>query len=80
MSYILSVCIVMVDALKRLMETTPLVVAGRQFRSRLLLGTGRFSSHAVMQKAIEASRVEIVTIALRRVDLSGKKDPFATIL
>jgi thiazole synthase len=62
------------------METTPLVIAGRQFRSRLLLGTGKFSSHAVMQKAIEASRVEIVTVALRRVDLSGKKDPFATIL
>ena len=62
------------------METTPLEIAGKQFRSRLLLGTGKFSSHAVMQATIRASKVEIVTVALRRADLSGKGDPFANIL
>lgn len=57
-----------------------LVIAGRTFRSRLLLGTGKFSSNTAMQKALEASATEIVTVALRRADLSGKKDPFANLL
>lgn len=58
----------------------PLVIAGRHFSSRLILGTGKFSSSLVMSHALEASGAEIVTVALRRVDLSGKKDPFANIL
>lgn len=58
----------------------PLVIAGRSFRSRLMLGTGKFSSNAVMAAALEASGTEIVTVALRRADLSGKADPFANIL
>ena len=60
--------------------TTPLKIADREFSSRLLLGTGKFSSGAVMRDALAASGTEIVTVALRRADLSGKKDPFATIL
>ena len=58
----------------------PLVIAGRSFRSRLMLGTGKFSSNAAMAAALEASGTEIVTVALRRADLSGKADPFANIL
>lgn len=58
----------------------PLVIAGREFSSRLFLGTGKFSSGAVMSQALEASGTEIVTVALRRADLSGKSDPFANIL
>jgi thiazole synthase len=58
----------------------PLVIAGRQFRSRLILGTGKFSSPEAMQQALEASGAEMVTVALRRADLSGRKDPFANIL
>ncbi len=58
----------------------PLIIAGRSFSSRLFLGTGKFSSGAIMRDALEASGAEIVTVALRRADLSGKKDPFATIL
>lgn len=57
-----------------------LKIAGREFTSRLLLGTGKFSSNAVMRDALEASGAEIVTVALRRADLSGKNDPFANIL
>ena len=60
--------------------TQPLVIAGREFRSRLLAGTGKFSSNEAMRDALDASGAEIVTVALRRVDLSGKKDPFANIL
>ena len=58
----------------------PLVIAGRIFRSRLILGTGKFSSPEAMRAALEASGAEMVTVALRRADLSGKKDPFANIL
>jgi thiazole synthase len=58
----------------------PLTIAGRIFRSRLIMGTGKFSSPEAMRDALEASGAEIVTVALRRADLSGKKDPFANIL
>lgn len=58
----------------------PLAVAGRILRSRLILGTGKFSSPQAMRDALEASGAELVTVALRRADLSGRKDPFANIL
>jgi len=58
----------------------PLVIAGRIFRSRLIVGTGKFSSPEAMRDALDASGAEMVTVALRRADLSGKKDPFANIL
>jgi thiazole synthase len=57
-----------------------LEIAGREFQSRLLLGTGKFSSNECMAAALQASGAEIVTVALRRADLSGKGDPFANIL
>ncbi len=58
----------------------PLVIAGRTFDSRLLLGTGKFASNELMRDALEASSTQIVTVALRRADLSGHGDPFANIL
>src|ERR1700690_737983 len=58
----------------------PLVIAGRIFRSRLIMGTGKFSSPEAMRDALAASGAEMVTVALRRADLSGKNDPFANIL
>jgi thiazole synthase len=51
----------------------PLVIAGRAFQSRLFIGTGKFGSHETMRRVIEASGCELVTVALRRVDLD--KDP-----
>lgn len=57
-----------------------LKIAGREFSSRLLLGTGKFSSNELMAAALEASGTELVTVALRRADLSGKGDAFANIL
>ena len=50
----------------------PLVIAGRTFTSRLVVGTGKYPSHAVMQAAHEASGTEMVTVAVRRVDLSAR--------
>ena len=61
-------------------QPEPLVIAGREFRSRLFLGTGKFSSNETMAAALAASGCEIVTVALRRADLSGTHDPFANIL
>src|SRR3954462_122479 len=58
----------------------PLVIAGREFQSRLFVGTGKFSSPEAMREALAASGTQIVTVALRRADLTGKKDPFANIL
>jgi thiazole synthase len=55
-------------------------IGDREFRSRLLIGTGKFSSVGVMQSALEASGAEIVTVSLRRVDLTGLKDPQADML
>jgi thiazole synthase len=50
----------------------PLVVADRTFQSRLVVGTGKYPSHAVMQAAHEASGTEMVTVAVRRVDLAAR--------
>src|SRR5438270_1560605 len=58
----------------------PLVIAGREFQSRLIVGTGKFSGPEAMREALAASGTQLVTVALRRADLSGKKDPFANIL
>jgi thiazole synthase len=52
------------------MKEDLLKIAGRAFRSRLMIGTGKFPSAQALRAAIEASGAEIVTVALRRVDLS----------
>src|SRR5246127_3129451 len=61
-------------------KPSKLKIADREFTSRLLVGTGKFSSNEAMRDALLASGTEIVTVALRRADLSGKHDPFANIL
>ena len=50
----------------------PLEIGGRAFRSRLMLGTGKYRSNGEMVRAIEASGAEIVTVAVRRLDLGAK--------
>lgn len=57
-----------------------LTIAGHNFSSRLLLGTGKFSSPEVMRLAIEASGSEMVTVALRRVDLENPDDDIMRVL
>jgi thiazole synthase len=52
--------------------TDPLIIAGRSFASRLVVGTGKYPSHPVMKAAHEASGTEMVTVAVRRVDLSAR--------
>ena len=53
---------------------SPLTIGGRAFRSRLMVGTGKYRNNSDMVHAIEASGAEIVTVAVRRVDLDRSKD------
>jgi len=53
---------------------TPFVVGDREFQSRLMVGTGKYASNELMVQAIEASGAEVVTVAVRRVDLDRSKD------
>ncbi len=55
-------------------KISKLVIAGREFSSRLFVGTGKFSSTETMRMAIEASGSEMVTVALRRVDIANPGD------
>jgi thiazole synthase len=52
----------------------PLVIAGRTFTSRLIVGTGKYPSHQIMRAAHEASGTEMVTVAVRRVDISRQTE------
>ena len=54
------------------MTSDPLIIAGRTFGSRLVVGTGKYPSHAVMADAHLASGTEMVTVAVRRVNLTDK--------
>ena len=54
------------------MRTDPLVIAGRTFASRLIVGTGKYPSHQVMADAHRASGAEMVTVAVRRVNLTDR--------
>jgi thiazole synthase len=54
------------------MNDTPLVIAGRSFTSRLIVGTGKYPSHAVMAQAHAASGAQMVTVAVRRVNISDR--------
>ena len=54
-------------------ERDPLMIAGRTFSSRLIVGTGKYRSHEETVEAIRASGAEMVTVAVRRVDLDASK-------
>lgn len=51
-----------------------LIIAGRAFKSRLFLGTGKFRSNAEMKEAIAASGTEMVTVAMKRIELGDSED------
>lgn len=56
-------------------DADPLIIAGRRFSSRLLVGTGKYRSMEETKAAIEASGAEIVTVAVRRVNISSAEAP-----
>lgn len=51
-----------------------LTIAGREFTSRLFLGTGKFSSNELMEEAILASDTQLVTVAMKRIDMDNQED------
>ncbi|MFA5339195.1 MAG: thiazole synthase [Candidatus Omnitrophota bacterium] len=62
------------------MEDKALIIGNREFRSRLLVGTGKYADFDVMKKALEASGAEIVTVAIRRLDLGDAGAKKETLL
>src|SRR5260370_938682 len=58
----------------RILTMKPLVIAGRAFQSRLIVGTGKYKDGAETQAAIEASGAEMVTVAVRRVNLDRSSE------
>jgi thiazole synthase len=51
-----------------------LIIAGKEFSSRLFLGTGKFRSNEIMGRAIETSQTQMVTVAMKRLDFNNKQD------
>ena len=58
----------------------PFIIDGREFRSRLLVGTGKYRSLEETRAAVEASGAEIVTVSVRRMDLSGSGESLQSVL
>src|SRR3954462_15481914 len=56
-------------------DPKPLVIAGKTYRSRLIIGTGKYKSYEQNARALEASGAEIVTVAVRRVNLTDPSQP-----
>ena len=56
-------------------EDKPLIVAGRELKSRLIIGTGKYADYEQNARALEASGAEMITVALRRVNLSDPSQP-----
>jgi thiazole synthase len=64
-----------IDTWRLNMSNDKLIVAGREYTSRLLVGTGKYKDFDETKKAIEASGAEIVTVAVRRVNITKKDEP-----
>ncbi len=54
------------------MQNDPLIIAGREFKSRLWVGTGKYKDFTETKKAIEASGADVVTVAVRRVNITDR--------
>lgn len=66
------------DAAAPTLEDDPLELAGRTFRSRLIIGTGKYEDYETNLRAAEAAGVEMVTVAVRRVNLTDTSQPMLT--
>ena len=61
------------------MNNDPLIIAGKEFKSRLMVGTGKYSDNTIMQEAHDKSGAEIVTVAMGRVNFDDPNDLFKHI-
>ena len=55
-------------------EIKKLVIGGKTFKSRLIIGTGKYTSFQINKKALEASGADIITVAMRRVNIENNKN------
>ena len=62
------------------MKNDKIVIANKKFNSRLIVGTGKYKSMSECAKAIKLSGAEIVTVAVRRVNITDKKKPLLWII
>jgi thiazole synthase len=60
---------------RKTLEDKPLVIAGKEYGSRLIIGTGKYESYEQNAAVLKASGAEIITVALRRVNLSDPSEP-----
>ena len=51
-----------------------LIIGGKEFTSRLFLGTGKFASNEIMRQSIISSGTEMVTVAMKRIDMDNEED------
>ncbi len=63
------------EAMGQTMQDDPLIIAGRSFRSRLIIGTGKYPSYELNARALEASGADMITVAVRRVNLTDRSQP-----
>ena len=59
-------------------EIKKLVIGGKTFKSRLIIGTGKYTSFQINKKALEASGADIITVAMRRVNIENNQEPKLT--
>ena len=60
------------------MQSDILKIASKKLRSRLIVGTGKYKSFIETAKAIEASGADMITVAVRRINITNKKKPILT--
>ncbi len=62
------------------METERFHLGGQEFGSRLIMGTGKFASPEILKHVLDAAGCDIVTVAIRRIDIEAEQDPFIRII
>ena len=59
-------------------KSNKLIIGGKTFKSRLIIGTGKYTDFKINKKALEASGADIITVAMRRVNIENNKEPKLT--
>ncbi|BBM88794.1 thiazole synthase [Spirochaetota bacterium] len=62
------------------MEDAPLIIAGKTFSSRLIMGSGKFENSNLMKQSLLTSGAQMITIALKRIDIANPNDDFLTTI
>ncbi len=66
------------DNIKQTIDKDPLIIAGKKYKSRLIIGTGKYKNYNLNKNALVASGAEIITVAIRRVNINDKSKSMLT--